>query len=194
MSVIANPTGPMLSWSPSAKGGFVESPLEVLTAELESLVELVGGVSDEQYAMRPVGPFESSIGAHVRHCLDHIVAFLGGLETSRIDYELRERGTEVESSRRAAGVKIQRLLRRAADARDRSMDHPVGVTAMLTKVGPPVEVESSVGRELVFTLSHTTHHNAMIAAMAKLLGIETPPGFGVAPSTAAYHDRARCAR
>jgi hypothetical protein len=59
---------------------------------------------------------------------------------------------------------------------------------------PPVEADTSVGRELVFVLSQTAHHNALIGVMAKTLGVPLPEFFGYAPSTIAYLERSACAR
>jgi hypothetical protein len=57
-----------------------------------------------------------------------------------------------------------------------------------------VHVETTVGREFAFVLSHTVHHNALIAVIAKLLGVQVPERFGYAPSTLAYLEHRRCAR
>jgi len=58
----------------------------------------------------------------------------------------------------------------------------------------PVEVETTVGRELAFVLSHTVHHNALIAVMAKTLGVPVPERFGYAPSTIVHLEKTACAR
>jgi uncharacterized damage-inducible protein DinB len=57
-----------------------------------------------------------------------------------------------------------------------------------------MEVETTVGRELAFVLSHTVHHNALIAVMARTLGVPVPDLFGYAPSTIAHLEKAACAR
>lgn len=50
-------------------------------------------------------------------------------------------------------------------------EQPLRLTVMLTSNRPPVEVETSAGRELAIVLSHTIRHNALIGAMTRLLGI-----------------------
>src|SRR5687767_4749402 len=73
-----------------------------LWATLAQLFDLIESLSDEQYVRRPVGVVESSIGLHVRHCLDHVRALLASAATGRLDYDVRERGTDIESNRSAA--------------------------------------------------------------------------------------------
>lgn len=64
---------------------------------------------------------------------------------------------------------------------------------MLSADGPTRAMRSTVARELLFVVSHTVHHNAIIGAIAALLGVRTPERFGYAPSTIAYLRRGACA-
>ena len=55
--------------------------------------------------------------------------------------------------------------------------------------------QSSVLRELQFLISHTVHHFALIRMILLDQGVQTPAGFGVAPSTLKHEaSRAACAR
>src|SRR5262249_7606644 len=58
----------------------------------------VRAMRDEQYRRKPVGVVSSTVGGHVRHCLDHVEALLAGLEEGELSYDHRQRGTEVETS------------------------------------------------------------------------------------------------
>jgi hypothetical protein len=64
----------------------------------------------------------------------------------------------------------------------------------VSSAGPPVEVETTLGRELAFVLSHTVHHNALIDVIAKTLGVLVPDRFGYAPSTIAHLEKSECVR
>ena len=59
---------------------------------------------------------------------------------------------------------------------------------------PPLEADTTFVREVVFVLSHTVHHNALIGVMAKTLGVPLPPYFGYAPSTIAHLEQSACAQ
>ena len=53
---------------------------------------------------------------------------------------------------------------------------------------------SMVGRELLFVLSHTIHHIAMIGVMARAMAATVPQWFGYASSTIAHLQQNVCVR
>jgi uncharacterized damage-inducible protein DinB len=169
----------------AATGGQPALPLALLMRQLSCVVE---DLSDAQYAQKPVGVVESSIGAHVRHCTDHVVALLVAIDAGALDYDHRERGTAIETSRRAALWQLERIA-------PEDLDRPVLLSVTLAAGQEPLRVVSSVGRELAYVVSHTIHHNALVAAMVRTLGGALPERFGYAPSTVTYLEtRVQCAR
>lgn len=165
-----------------------------LVAVLQQFADVLERASDEQFVQQPVGVIVSSLGGHVRHCLDHFGAFLTGAESGFVDYDHRERGTDVERDRRAALLAIRHLQERLASVDDSAHTRSVRVRAMICGDGTSLTSTSTVGRELVFVLSHTIHHNALIAAICKTLGIPLPERFGYAPATIAHLAELACAR
>ena len=175
----------------------VSAAILPLVAVLRQLAELVNLLTDEQYVQKPVGVVPSSIGGHIRHNLDHVDAFLAGVAGGEIDYDQRQRGTEVETKRRAAIEALHRQERELlafVELGVASEDQSLRLRIVVAPSLPPIEVETSVGRELSFVLSHTIHHNALIGVMAKLLGVPVPERFGYAPSTIAHLEKQSCAR
>lgn len=179
--------------SPAAAGASVcgIAPIREILEQVRVLLE---SMTDEQYVRSPVGAFQSSVGGHIRHSLDHIGALLRGFESGEIDYEARERGTAVESSRTAALNLIQALDAQLAQRLTEPPERPVRTWLMLRSDSPPVELVSTLGRESAFVLSHTIHHNAMVAAMLRIMQVEMPDRFGYAPGTIAHLKRQSCAR
>jgi hypothetical protein len=51
-------------------------PAFALAEHLDALAEVVERVSDFDYLARPSSGVSGSIGAHVRHCVDHVTALL----------------------------------------------------------------------------------------------------------------------
>jgi uncharacterized damage-inducible protein DinB len=157
---------------------------------LRQLAELLESLSDGQYAQKPVGVVASSIGGHVRHSLDHFEALPSGLSGGGVDYDHRRRGTDVEHCRKAALEAIRQHEQRLLACLWLSGSQSLRLSVLLTPEDPPVKVTTTLERELAYLLSHTTHHNALIAVMARLLGVALPSRFGYAPSTVAHLERA----
>jgi uncharacterized damage-inducible protein DinB len=168
------------------------NPFDLLADSLRQLAEVLAAASDEQYVQKPVGVIAGSLGGHVRHCLDHFEALCCGAAAGVIDYDDRVRGTMIETDRSAAQRSVRRLLDRIAMLDASMLTRTVRVTSMLAGDGTSIEALSSLGRELAFVLSHTVHHNALIAAMCTTLGIPIPERFGYAPSTVAHLDGFAC--
>jgi uncharacterized damage-inducible protein DinB len=161
---------------------------------LRQLASLVESLSDEQYRASPVGVVSSSIGGHVRHSLDHIDALLAAVERGELDYDQRRRGTDVETSRAAALASMARQERQLLALPTFAERRRLRLTMIVSSALPAATVETTLGRELGFVLSHTIHHNALIAVMAETLGATVPERFGYAPSTIAHLEKASCVR
>jgi hypothetical protein len=164
-----------------------------IVAVLLQLRDLLHETSSKQYVMKPVGVVNSGIAGHVRHCLDHVAALLGGAMTGTMNYDDRERGTDVETNRFAAIRAIDQHIHGLEDIRALPLHQPISLRVLISSSGPVTTVETTLGRELAFVLSHTVHHNALIAVIARLLDIPAPEWFGYAPSTLAYLENRRCA-
>ena len=165
-----------------------------LIATQRQLADVIGALTDEQYARKPVAPVSSSVGGHVRHCLDHVESLLTGAQTGKMNYDERRRGTNVETERFAALEVIQRQESELKGLAWRDVDQPLALTALLAAGTAPITVATSLGRELTFVLSHTVHHSALVAVIVKLLGTAVPERFGWAPATIDYQERVACAR
>lgn len=165
------------------------APLISLLLQMD---ELLAAISDEDYVQQPVGVIQSSFGGHIRHCLNHVGALLASIESGAINYDQRVRGTKIESVRTAARELIKRYCKALSEVDEDAAQTAVVVTTVLTAGGSPVTVDSTIGRELAFVLSHTIHHNALIAAMCRTLGVPLPDHFGYAPATIAHLNETAC--
>jgi uncharacterized damage-inducible protein DinB len=159
------------------------SAIAPLSALLHHLFDVVMRLSDAQYTQKPVGVIESSVGGHVRHCLDHVRAVLDAIDTGELNYDVRQRGTAVESSVRGAADQIDQLMCELELLDDDVLSRTIVLATLLAPDDPPICVNTSVGRELAYVLAHTVHHNALVGAMVKTLGGWLPERFGYAPST-----------
>ncbi|MFN3244127.1 MAG: DinB family protein [Planctomycetota bacterium] len=153
-------------------------------ASLEALAAHVAALPADAYAETTPELAGSSIGMHVRHCLDHYATLLQGLRTGRFDYDQRGRAVDVECDRECA-ARWARSLRDDLGAilRDTDLTSAVDVRTASTPNGQVDWQRSSVGRELQFLVSHTVHHSAMVAASCRVRGLPVSADHGVAPST-----------
>src|SRR5262249_39865967 len=153
----------------------------VINRQLDDIAAIVMSIDDATYVARPIAEVSGSIGEHVRHCLDHIGALVAATGSKPLSYDRRERGTAVERDP-AEALRLTMRLKSAVDRwGERAMDEPICVVSMLTAAGESVTGWSTLGRELAFVNSHTIHHEAMIAVLLSLAGIDIPDRFGLAP-------------
>lgn len=166
-----------------------------LVSVLGDLAGVVDALSDEQYLASAIPGVSGSVGGHVRHCLDHVRALERAAETGRVDYDARERDTRVEYDRMLAWSLLRSACRRLLASFDsQRLARPVTVRTRLSHEGAPIEVLSSLGRELSFVIAHTIHHSATIAVLAGINASSLPRRFGVAPGTPLERVRVSCAR
>jgi hypothetical protein len=164
-------------------------PRIALANALDALATLAAKADDAVYAGGLAYGFHSPLGAHFRHCIDHVDALLNGVASGEISYDRRERGTAIEKDR-AAGLSA--AAERAALVRaisDTMLDSSISVAAMVTPDAPEVRFDSTVAREVLYVFHHTVHHTALMSAQATNMGIQADPKAGRAPATLANDAR-----
>lgn len=158
----------------------IVAPLIALLGQLEWVVRRL---DDRDYTVQRAVGISGSIGSHLRHSLDHVVALTAGAASGCVDYDHRRRGTAVESCRVSALLEIDHAVRDLRTLTSFDLDRSLELVAAIDREGTRLSAVTSVGRELAFVMSHTTHHLAVIALLLRDLGIEVPPRFGYAPTT-----------
>jgi uncharacterized damage-inducible protein DinB len=146
--------------------------------------EVVASLTVSQYAQAPQG-FHSSIGQHIRHILDHYRSFLNA-QDDVVDYEKRERNTPVETDPAQALQHIAQVSQQLHQIKARPLHLQIEACHAAATV---TLAASSTERELMFVLSHTVHHFAIVGIYLRVLGVKAPADFGVAPSTISYRQQ-----
>jgi hypothetical protein len=161
--------------------------LETSVCLLEDALALLRETSDSQFSRSPAGLPGQRIGSHLRHVIEFYECFLEGRRAARIDYDARQRETELEVNRTAAIARLQSLIERLPG------EVPLKDSTLFVRVEDAAGADlrhqymvSSVGRELQALSSHTVHHYGMIAVIARLLGVRVADHFGFASSTLRY--------
>lgn len=160
---------------------------ELIDSVLETLLQgeaLLAEINDEIYTRKVPLAFNAAIGGHYRHCLDHFRSLLDSVIADDLNYDHRKRGTLVESDRFAA-LNATRSLREAYEKLDPAcLLRPLSVTCRTNYATNGSQASpSTVGREIMYSVTHAVHHYALIRIMGGIMGLKMSPGFGVAPST-----------
>ncbi len=156
----------------------MKSLLELNRRFLHQALCLLGEMDSVTYASPCTEVFSSSIGQHIRHCVEHYEEFLAALREEReLDYDKRPRDLRVETDISEAITRL-RKIRKAVGSLS-GYCQPLRIRDCEVDLAS----ESSVCREMQFLVSHTVHHFALISVIAGLNGIRTPEDFGIAPST-----------
>ncbi|MFU8831059.1 MAG: DinB family protein [Wenzhouxiangella sp.] len=146
--------------------------------QLSRLANLIVSMTPAQY--QDSQPPNDSIGTHVRHVLEHYDCVFIGQE-GLVDYDQRPRDHVLESSRNAALICINRLRRTLPGLKNAAVQVRYSPDKDTRKGA--ASIESSIERELLYLVSHTIHHMAMIAVLARWAGLNVSPEFGVTSST-----------
>ncbi len=153
-------------------------------AALDALSAHVEGLSAGAYRESCEDLAGASVGAHVRHCLDHFEVLSRGVRTGRFDYDDRARDRDVECDRARAIARARQVSTELrAGLRGADLGRPVEVRTASSPDGAVAWQRSSLGRELQFVISHTVHHAAMIAANCRARGLPIAGPLGVAAAT-----------
>ena len=159
-----------------------ERPEATLTHLLDELAAVLNRTSPSTYTARPFPAVSGSIGQHVRHILDHVASLCQAESRMPLSYDHRERGTNVETDVHAALRSIRRLMSTLAAMRTWG-DEAITMMSILVPGGEPIAVRTTLRRELIFVVSHTIHHQALIGLLLSAAGGGVPQDFGLAPST-----------
>jgi len=160
---------------------------------LEQGEALLAGLSDAQYGEAAFGA--TTIGAHYRHSLEHFKILFETIKDSHIDYDRRERDIDLET-RRLTALKTTRDFREAARfLATLSPERPIEVRSKISHASLlSCSAPSTIGREIMYAVSHAIHHHALIAMICGLNRIAVPEDFGIAPSTIAHQREMTIAR
>lgn len=148
---------------------------------LDRCTFLLQAIPDESYAAMPEG--HSSIGAHLRHGLEHFNCLLCGLEEGMVDYDARVRDRGIESDRNAACDLVARTRETLTTLDPAKLPSRLFVRQIAAPGLAPIVVETTLARELVFLAQHMIHHIALMLTVAAHLHTPLPDDLGLAFST-----------
>jgi hypothetical protein len=125
---------------------------------------------------------ENTIGKHIRHIIEFYECVFTGSSTGIIAYDARVRDIRLENDQLFC---IDKLHYIASLIELVDTDKKLRLQVSLTADSEPVCIDTSLLRELVYTIEHAVHHMAIIkiAVRSTNTPVEIPYNFGVAFST-----------
>ena len=127
----------------------------------------------------------TNAGKHVRHILDHFLAFLSITDDGILNYNIRNRESALETDWNVAQTQLNDIINsfKSENIEERKLRviSEIDVSDTLNQ-----EFKSNSFREILYLINHTLHHTAYISLLAKNCDIALPEHIGIAPSTASH--------
>lgn len=169
---------------------------------LRQLSEVLGRIDCDNYGLHHDKIFDSSVGGHVRHILDHYENFVTALfgsypieatdtelafcDRPMVNYDRRLREREIELNPAVADARIAQMIEILEVKMPRS-DIELDIILQIDLAPDTALQSSTLARELSFLYSHTVHHMAILSYIFKATEVEgLPHDFGIAPSTISF--------
>jgi uncharacterized damage-inducible protein DinB len=156
---------------------------------LQQAAAVIEPMTDDCY-LAEESPAVSSVAKHFRHIFNHFEAILSA-DGNAVDYETRQRGTEIETQRSAALDKIRNLIVQMEKLSTTASDTtPLSIERIIRNADGMIrttQYPTSLARELDFVHQHTVHHYAMIALILRQYGVAVAPDFGMSPATLRFN-------
>ncbi len=160
----------------------------VAKENLFQLKDLLNSILPEDYIRKTEVLAGATIGQHIRHIVEFYLLLISGSFGDTICYDKRERNIQIENDPSYAIQTIEKLIPGIDTLIE---ENPVKLQADFTPDGTSEElINSSVGRELAYSIEHSIHHQAIIKAGLIAMGLKdlTNEDFGLAYSTKRYRN------
>jgi hypothetical protein len=125
---------------------------------VQQALDYLKTISVKDYCQVLSPHFSGCAGAHMRHILDHYLALITGSKKGEINYNKRNRYSEVENNPQSAVAQWQEVINWLKGIQPEEMMRKVQVTCEVSLTDCTSETTlSSLGRELIFVSSHAIH-------------------------------------
>jgi len=161
---------------------------------LKQLIGVSGQLQDEEFRQPLDILSKNSIGKHIRHIIEFYDLMMVGNISGCVDYDKRSHDKVLEDNRVMAIEKMNSLVQEIEAI---TADKPIQMTANYSlDAYAPVEINTTLYRELQYNVEHAVHHMAIIkiALLNSFAAVNLPVSFGVAHSTIKYQRDSECAQ
>lgn len=130
---------------------------EFAVKQLKDLIHLLDRIDDNEYSQPMESVFYSTVGKHTRHIIEFYHIFYKGYKKGSLSYDKRKRQPEIETNKLLAINKLDKLLTKLKRIpNDKNLELKVNIH------GKTYKMPTTVSREFLYLMEHTTHHIALI--------------------------------
>ena len=159
--------------------------------KLNELQELISVVHIEDFTSSDEVLSGSTIGQHIRHILEFYICLSNGAFSGVVCYDDRKRDVRIEQEKKYALSAIENIL---VFLNSVDLNETLYLKASHgNDLNNSVQLNTSMGREVAFTLDHMIHHLAILKIALNQKGYKLDQNLGVADSTI-KHRKAVCAQ
>jgi len=159
-----------------------------LNDTLNQGIALLETLSDDEYTQPCQLAYGASIGEHYRHILEHFIAIYESHAEGFVNYDLRKRNPEIQTVRTTAISVTQNIIQSISSLSEEVYEESIVINGKLSHHSEDsMHLNTSVGREVAYSIAHAHHHYAIIGIICNFLNKELPAEFGVAPSTSKHN-------
>jgi len=163
-----------------------KATIEVLDQGLTVLEK----ISDSDYTTKLELVYNGTIGGHYRHILEHFTTLFESHAEGFVNYDLRKRDLQIETSRTAAITATQNLKAKWQELNSELYGQSLEMNGKLShEIEESMMIQTTFGREVVYSIAHANHHYAIIGVMCAILECPTDGEFGIAPSTTRHREK-----
>ena len=161
---------------------------------LKQLIAVSDQLQDEEFRQPLNILSQNSIGKHIRHIIEFYDLMMVGNISGSVDYDKRSHDKVLEDNRVMAIEKMNALVQEIEAIKE---DKAIKMTANYSlDEYAPVEIDTTLYRELQYNVEHAVHHMAIIkiAIINSFKEVTIPSSFGIAHSTIKYQRDSECAQ
>ena len=153
--------------------------LNAIKQNFSELSELLAQLSEMDYSRACPEIGDASVGEHMRHILEMYQCVEKAYISGIVEYDKRERDLALQT-RPDFALEVISALSKSLDKPDKSMQLKFEID------GSQMLIPTNYGRELLYNLEHSVHHQALIKVALRHCDATVPEEFGIAKSTIAY--------
>lgn len=144
-------------------------------------------VNDDSYRKILTPYFTSSAGEHMRHILDHFISLMNGYKLELVDYDLRNRRSDIETDHQLALQQLILIKQWVLSLNKTELKKEFNIkTEVSVSENLAAHIPTNLARELIFATSHAVHHFSIISIAMQMQDLTLDKSFGIAPATATH--------